>query len=93
MVEVRVPSYEPFTMDILSPGDLLDELDAFTGLLLLQARGMAGSCEDAEDIITLKIPHHIVTLPRPYMTPFHHQLEVHLPPRPFFLDASITEED
>ena len=85
MVEVRISSLSPLAVDILSPGDLLDELDAVAGLLLLQARGMAGSCKDAEDVVTLKIPHHLAALARPYMTRFHHQFEVHLLPRPLFL--------
>jgi hypothetical protein len=93
MVEVRVSPLLPLAVDILSPGDLLDELDAAAGPLLLQARDMAGSCQDAEDIVTLKIPHHVTALARPYMTRFHHQFEVHQLPRPVFLIAIIIEED
>jgi hypothetical protein len=72
-------------MNILSPGDLFDKLDTTTELFFLQARDMAGSYKDAEDIIALKIPYHIVTLTCPYMPPFHHQLEVHPLPRSFFI--------
>jgi hypothetical protein len=91
-IEVRIPPLAPLAMDILSPGDLLDKLDATTELLLLQAGGMEGSGQNTEDVVTFKIPHHVVALPRPDMTSFHHQLEIHLLPR-FFIDASITEED
>jgi hypothetical protein len=91
-VEVRIPPLSPLTMDILSPGDLFDELDAATELPLLQAGGVEGSSQDAEDVVTLKIPHHVVAFPRPDMTSLHHQLEIHLLPR-FFVDATITEED
>jgi hypothetical protein len=93
MVEVTILPLSPLAIDIFSPGDLFDELNATTEFLFLQARGMEGSCKDTEDVIAFKIPHHIVTLTRPYMSPFHHQLEVHPLPRPFFLTAIITEED
>jgi hypothetical protein len=85
MIEVRIPSLSSFAMEIFSPGDLLDERDAPTELLLLQSRDKAGSGEDTEDIVTLKIPHHFIALPRSDMTPFHHQLEIHLLARSLFL--------
>jgi len=65
-------------MDVLLPGDFLDKLDARTGLLLLQPRDMAAACKDAEDVITLKIAHHVAALASAYMPCFHHQFEVHL---------------
>jgi len=37
--------------------------------------------KNAKDIIPFKIPHHLVTLPRPNMTPFHYQLKNILIPR------------
>jgi len=93
MVKVRISPLSPLAVDILSPGDLLDELDAVAGLLFLQARDTAGSRQDAEDIVTFKIPHHVAALARPYMTRFHHQFEVHLLLRPLFLEGIITEGD
>src|SRR4030042_2793534 len=44
-VEVRIPPLAPLATVILSPGDLFDELDAATELLLLQAGGMKGSSQ------------------------------------------------
>jgi hypothetical protein len=72
MVEVRISPLLSLAVDILSPGDLLDELDAVARLLLLQARDTAGSRQNAEDVVTLEIPHHVAALARPYMTRFHH---------------------
>ena len=93
MVKVRISSFSTLTMAILSPGDLLDKLDAPTELLLLQARGIAGSCKDAEDIVTLKVPHHVAAFSRPDMASFHYQLEIHPLPRLSFFDTSILDED
>ncbi len=83
----------PLAMDILLPGDLLDELDADAGLLLLQAGDMAGSREDAEDVVTLEIAYHVAALTCPYMSRFHHQFEIHPLPRSIFLIAIILFED
>ena len=55
--------------------------------------GMEGFCKDAEDIVTLKIPHHLVTLPRPYMISFHYQLQIHYIPKSLFLQVILIEED
>ena len=93
MVKVRISPLAPLAVDILSPGDLLDELDAVAGLLLLQARDTAGSGQNAEDVVTLKIAHHVAALARPYMPSFHHQFEVHPLPRPLFLEGIIAERD
>jgi hypothetical protein len=64
-VEVRIFSLLPLTANIFSPGNLLDKRNALTSLLLFQARGTEGLSMDAEDVIALKIPHHLITLPRP----------------------------
>jgi hypothetical protein len=93
LVEVEISLLSPLAMDILLPGDLLDELDAAAGALLLQARHIAASRQDAEDVVTLKIPHHIAALASPYMPRFHHQFEIHLLPRFIFLIAIIIVED
>lgn len=93
MVEVRVSFLSPLASEIFSPGDLLDKLDTTTEFLLFHAGGMEGFCKDTEDVVTLKIPHHLVTLPRPYMTTFHYQLEIHYPLLPLFLQAILIEKD
>jgi hypothetical protein len=84
-IEVRILSLSPLACDIFSPGDLFDKLDTPTASLLLQARDVKGLAKDAEDIITLKISHHLVILPRPDMASFHYQLEIHSLPRSRFL--------
>jgi hypothetical protein len=71
-VEVWIFSLSLPTGDIFSPGDLFDKLDTPPEFLLLHSWDMEGFAKDAEDIITLKIPYHLVTLPRPDMTTFHH---------------------
>jgi hypothetical protein len=71
-IKVRILSLSLFACNIFSPGDLFDKLDTLTESLLLQARGVEGFAKDAEDVITLKISYHLVTLPRPHMTSFHH---------------------
>jgi hypothetical protein len=93
LVEIRVFPLLPLAMDILSPGDLLDELDTDARPLLLQAGGMAGSRKDPEDVVTLEIAHHVAALACPYMTRFHHQFEVHPLPRSIFLMVIILFED
>jgi hypothetical protein len=89
----RIAPLSPLAMDILLLGDFLDELNAVAGLLLLQARDTAGSCKHAEDIVTLKIAHHVAALAGSYMTRFHHQFEIHPLPRFIFLRAIIIGED
>jgi hypothetical protein len=92
-IKVRILSLFPLACNIFSPGDLFDKLDTPTESLFLQARGMKGFAKDAEDIITFKISHHLVTLPRPDMTSFHQQLEIHFLPRSLFIVAIVIEED
>ena len=91
--EEGIPPLSSLAIDILSPGDLLDKLDAVAGLLLLQTRSMAGSRKDAEDVVTLKIAHHVAALASAYMTRFHHQFEIHPLPQSIFLIAIIMAED
>jgi hypothetical protein len=71
-VKVWISPLSPPACDIFSPGDLFDKLDTPPEFLLLHTRNMEGFAKDAEDVITLKIPHHLVTLPRPDMTTFHY---------------------
>jgi hypothetical protein len=71
-VEVWISPLSLPACDIFSPGDLFDELDTPPEFLLLHTWDMEGFAKDAEDVITLKIPYHLVALPRPDMTTFHH---------------------
>ena len=51
---------------------LFDELDTPPEFLLLHTWDVERFAKDAENIITLKVPHHLVTFPRPDMTAFHY---------------------